>query len=352
MSAIAIKLAQGFLARNWKKIAAFIAFIILSFVILIATILAMFNQQQSSIGAYGTGQVPQAVRQYEEPIKEELAKYGRQDQINVVLAIVTQESGGTASKDIMQASESLGLPPNTIQDPKYSIKIGVKYFDEVLDQAESAGVDVDTTIQSYNMGNGYISFVSQNGGKHSKELAQQFSNQMKSRLGWSVYGDPNYVDNVKRYMGGATNGNVVVITGDGELQSPYAGNDKSTYITTSEFGGRIDPISGKSSLHGGTDLAPLGGANLPIGSAEKGVVIFSGFSPSGGNMVQIQHENGLITVYMHMVSTPIVNQGETVEKGQILGNTGTSGYSTGIHLHFEVHEGQGNKVNPRNYVQF
>ena len=352
MSAIAIKLAQGFLARNWKKIVAFIAVIILSFVILVATILAMISQQQSSMGTYGTGQIPQAVRQYEEPIKAELAKYGRQDQINVVLAIITQESGGTASKDIMQASESLGLAPNTIQDPSYSIEVGVKYFDQVLTKAENAKVDIDTAIQSYNMGGGYINFVSQNGGKHSTELAQNFSNQMKSQLGWSVYGDPNYVDNVKRYMGGATNGNVVTITADGELQSPYASNDVSSYITTSEFGGRTDPISGRSSLHGGIDLAPIGSASLPIGTAEKGIVIYSGFSSTGGNMVQIQHENGLVTVYMHMASTPIVNIGETVEKGQIIGYTGTSGYSTGIHLHFEVHEGQGNKVNPRKYVQF
>lgn len=355
MSAIATKLAQGFLSKHWKKIVAFIVSVIISVLILIMVIVAViasFFQQSSTMGSYGTGQVPQAVKQYESAITEELKKYGREDQINVVLAITTQESGGTASKDIMQASESLGLAPNTIQDPNYSIEVGVRYFDQVLTEAENAGVDVDTAIQSYNMGSGYIDFVSNNGGKHSKELAQQFSNQMKSQLGWGVYGDPNYVDHVKRYMGGATNGNAVVVTGEGDLQHPYAGNDPSSYITTSEFGYRSDPYSGVSTLHAGIDLAPMGSANLPIGVAEKGVVILNTYHFSGGNMMYVQHENGLVTAYLHMVTRPAVSVGETVEKGQIIGHTGTTGKSTGVHLHFEVHEGRGNQVNPRKYVEF
>ena len=122
--------------------------------------------------------------QYQTEIEAELKKYGLDEHINLVLAIVTQESGGTGSLDIMQSSESLGLPPNTIKDPSYSIQVGVKYFNRVVKDTEKAGADIDTAIQAYNMGHGYIDFVAKNGGEHSKELAQEFSNEMKARLGW------------------------------------------------------------------------------------------------------------------------------------------------------------------------
>src|SRR5699024_6656857 len=134
----------------------------------------MMLQNASSLGTYGAGEVPPAVRQYEAPMKSELAKYGREDDINVVLAITSQESGGTASLDIMQASESLGLAPNTIRNPQKSIEGGVKYFDTVMNHAESAGVDIDTSIQSHKSGSNYIDCVAQKYSKHSVDHSTQF----------------------------------------------------------------------------------------------------------------------------------------------------------------------------------
>lgn len=331
-----------------KWVVLFVTIFIIGIVILV-TVISMMLQNASSLGTYGAGEVPPAVRQYEAPMKAELAKYGREDDINIVLAITSQESGGTASLDIMQASESLGLTPNTIRDPQKSIEVGVKYFDTVMNHAESAGVDVDTAIQSYNMGGGYIDFIAQNGGKHSKELAQKFSNQMKSQLGWSVYGDPNYVDNVKRYMGGAT-GSVGVIE-DGILQNPFA-HQKGKYITTSEFDpNRLDPVLGVTLSHNGIDLAPNGGANITVASAGDGVVTYAGFDGSAGNFVIVRHDNNILTRYLHLDSMAVkINQ--TVKKGDILGTAGTTGRSTGVHLHFEVLQGEGNPVNPRQYINF
>lgn len=338
-----------------KKILPIIVTFIIVIVIVIAMIVSLLGQ--SSLGTYGTGEIPEAVLVYKPHIEEELKKYGREEHINVLLAITTQESGGTASLDIMQSSESLGLPPNTISDPLYSIKVGVSYFDEVMTEAENAGVDVDTAIQAYNMGNGYIDFVAANGGEHSEELAQQFSNQMKAQLGWSVYGDPNYVSNVKRYMGEAMN-NVGVVTAEGILQDPYVNhNQGENYIVTSEFGGRIHPKTGEYKPHNGIDLAPIGSANLPIASAGNGTVIFSGYTHGGGYTITIRHdgylaENGetLHTRYVHLSQPPFFKVGETVFKGDVIGLTGTTGTSTtGVHLHYEVEEGLGNPVNPRKY---
>lgn len=339
------------LYRFRKPILTIIGLLTLSFIILVSVI-AMFLQQQSSNATYGQGQVPQAVLQYKGAMQKELDKYGMSDQINVLLAITTQESGGVASKDIMQASESLGLAPNTIQDPQKSIEVGVKYFVEVVKQAKSAGTDIDTAIQSYNMGSGYIDFIAKNGGKHSNELAQQFSSMMKAKLGWPVYGDPNYVDNVKRYLGNANGGSVGNVSGNAKLQNPYASNDKSKYVVTDEFGPRIDPKTYEASTHKGIDLAPYGSASLPITSAGDGTVIFSGFAGTAGNAVKIQHEGNLFTVYMHLASPSPLKAGQTIKKGDFLGYTGTTGYSTGVHLHFEVEEGDSNEVNPRNYINW
>jgi len=366
MSAIGTYVAVSFWQKYKKPILMTIAVFAFAAFLFVSMVIGLFtqSQQQSEMGTYGAGDVPEAVQQWEPEIQSKLDEVGRGEHINLVLAITTQESGGTASLDIMQASESLGLPPDTIQDPMTSIEVGVNYFDEVMTQAEEAGVDTDTAIQSYNMGNGYIDFVADNGGEHSVELAQQFSDQMKAQTGWSTYGDPNYVEHVKRYMGDPENPegeseSVGQGTAQGELQHPYHGQDPSSYVTTSEYGMRHHPIYDTGRLHAGIDLAPNGSANIPVASAAEGVVVYKAFDPSGGNMVIIRHDdyqadNGetLHTAYMHLESPATVGQGERVEKGQIIGNTGTTGGSTGVHLHFEIHEGRGNQVNPRNYMDF
>lgn len=339
-----------------KKVIGCGIFLILSLVMFIGIVASLLN---TNIGSYGSGEIPEAVKQWEPQITKELEKYGRAEHINLLLAIVAQESGGTASLDIMQASESLGYPPNTITDPLYSIEVGVAYFDEVMTEAENADVDIDTGIQAYNMGNGYINFVSENGGNHTKELAQQFSDQMKAQLGWNVYGDPNYVDNVKQYLGEYTSGESVgQATAFGELQHPYLGQE-GQFSVTSEFGIRTHPVYQTSRLHAGIDLAPNGGRNIPITSSGEGVVIYNDYSSGGGWMIIIRHteytgDNGqmLHTSYLHLSQKSPLGVGQEVDKGQFIGNTGTTGTSTGVHLHFEVHEGQGNPVNPRKYLDF
>lgn len=349
MSAIASKIAIQEAIKHRKKIAMLLLILIMAFIIIVASVLSFFQNQQAS-KTFEQGEIPQAVLQYQEAIQKELAKYGREEHLNLVLAITTQESGGTASLDIMQASESLGLAPNTIQDPQYSIEVGVRYFDQVLDEAENAEVDLATAVQSYNMGSGYINFVANNGGKHTTELAQQFSSQMKSRLGWNVYGDPNYIENVKRYLGEATGGgNVGNHVGDHGLQNPYI-HQEGKYQVTSEFSlNRVNPVTGILKAHTGIDLAPNGSTNLSIASAGDGFVTFAGMYSDGNIAVHIQHPNGLTTKYLHLSQMPTVKINQEVKAGDIIGLTGTTGNSTGVHLHFEILEGT-TPVNPRNYL--
>lgn len=114
------------------------------------------------------------VAKYTPMIEEELIKIGLEEHTVTVAALMMQESKGKGG-DPMQASESAGLAPNTIQDPKQSIHQGVKYFQRAVNYGEEKHVDFPTIIQAYNMGIGYIDFIAKNGGKHSEELAKKFS---------------------------------------------------------------------------------------------------------------------------------------------------------------------------------
>ena len=107
---------------------------------------------------------------------EKYAKaYGVEEYVNILLAIIQVESGGTA-EDVMQSSESLGLPPNSLSTEE-SIKQGVKYFSELLASSERLSVDLESVIQSYNYGGGFLGYVANRGNKYTFELAQSFSKE-------------------------------------------------------------------------------------------------------------------------------------------------------------------------------
>ncbi len=100
-----------------------------------------------------------------QPTVEKYAKeYGISDYVNYLLAIMQVESGGTAT-DVMQSSESMGLPPNSLSTEE-SIKQGCKYFSELLKSAEAKGCDIDTVVQAYNYGGGFIDYVAKHGKKY------------------------------------------------------------------------------------------------------------------------------------------------------------------------------------------
>jgi len=101
----------------------------------------------------------------------------------------------------------------------------------------------------------------------------------------------------------------------------------------SPFGWRIDPFTGRSALHTGMDFEAETGT--PILAAAGGVVVRQELNPAYGNMVEIDHGNNLITRYAH-ASRVFVKQGDLVRRGQKIAAVGTTGRSTGPHLHFEV----------------
>jgi len=132
------------------------------------------NQTSEKQPAIVQKRISNSVEYYMPVLREELKNVNLEQYTVVLAAIMEQESRGEGG-DPMQASESAGLPPNTIKDPNKSIAQGVKHFQATLTYGNEKNVDFQTIIQAYNMGRGYIDFISQRGGKHSIELAKEFS---------------------------------------------------------------------------------------------------------------------------------------------------------------------------------
>ena len=150
-----------------------------------------------------------------QPMVEKYAReYGISEYVNVLLAIIQVESGGTA-EDVMQSSESLGLPPNSL-DTESSIKQGCKYFASLLSSCKNQGIDdLNVAIQSYNYGGGYVGYVAGKGKKHTFNLAESFAREksggkkvtytnpiaVAKNGGWRYgYGNMFYVELLNQYL--------------------------------------------------------------------------------------------------------------------------------------------------------
>lgn len=314
--------------KNWRAIAIALTFL---FLVPLIAIFAPFaidknTPEAPNGGVGGQAVVSEAVRRYEPIVREFAAKYGVEGYTEILLAKMMQESGGQGG-DPMQASESLGLPPNAITNPVVSIEAGVKYFSQVFKQAKG---DIKLTLQAYNFGGGFIPYALERGG-YSKEVAADFSAMMAAKMGWSRYGDINYVDNVLRYFEGSLEAQPV---------NSYGWTKPANGEITSPFGTRFDPFSGVPTFHKGADL----GCNrkpIPIYAAKPGKVSRAGWeNPNNhkqgyGKRIYISHSEGLETVYAHL-SNIMVKPGQEVKQGQQIGTCGTTGSSTGEHLHFEL----------------
>ena len=120
----------------------------------------------------------------------------------------------------------------------------------------------------------------------------------------------------------------------------------SRYIT-SYFGRRVHPVYKTVKVHNGLDIGGPNGTNIV--AANSGTVIVSEYSSSYGNYIVISHGGGVTTLYAHM-SARLVSVGASVSRGQVIGREGSTGISTGPHLHFEVAV-NGVRRDPLSYVR-
>lgn len=128
----------------------------------------------------------------------------------------------------------------------------------------------------------------------------------------------------------------------GQFQWP----SNTTRLVTSPYGYRIHPVTGRSRFHSGIDIGASYGTDIL--AASDGVVIVSGYNSGGyGNYVVINHGGGYTTLYAHC-SSLLVSKGQSVSRGQIIAKCGSTGMSTGPHIHFEV-QYNGKTTNPMQY---
>jgi murein DD-endopeptidase MepM/ murein hydrolase activator NlpD len=136
------------------------------------------------------------------------------------------------------------------------------------------------------------------------------------------------------------------VRSDVERQEALAGATPSIWPTygwlTGTFGGRPDPFTGEPAFHQGLDIATEKGR--PVYATANGVVDSASYSGQYGNLIVLRHEFGLVTKYGHL-SRFSVKTGDTVQRGQIIGYVGSTGRSTGAHLHYEV-LASGKLINP------
>lgn len=112
------------------------------------------------------------------------------------------------------------------------------------------------------------------------------------------------------------------------------------------FGYRKDPLNSKVAFHSGVDIdAKMGD---PVRTTAAGTVIHAGWYHSLGKTVKLKHQNGFITVYGHLSKIKVIN-GQKVSEGDLIGNVGSTGRSTGPHLHYEILK-EKKKVNPKKYM--
>ncbi len=298
----------------------------------------------------GSARVSPEVAQYKGAVFDELSKYNLSQYTELLLALMMQESGGRGN-DPMQASESYCGYIGCITDPQLSIEQGVYYFTQVLEQAN---YDVPLALQSYNFGLGFITYVMQNGGSYSKELAISFSQMMYERLKHTgiyrchrpeaiehqaCYGDIGYVDAVMRYLPTLGVDSPVI---DGDLNSPL---DRDLYVTSS-FGWR--DLGFGPEFHKGIDFRC--NESNSVHSIKDGKIVYAGWSNGYGNLVTVQHGDYDYSSYAHLDRIDVSN-GQQVSGGSQLGMCGNTGRSFGSHLHFEIKtEMWGGQMDPAQFL--
>lgn len=293
--------------------------------------------------------------------------YGISDYIGLAYALIMVENPGTdGTDDIMQSSESAGYPGPGYLTGEASVKQGCKHLAQQIKNGQDQNVDIWGVMQGYNFGSAYIPWLANRGGVNTTDLAEVYSRTVVApSLGNTTGATYPYVNAVSQ-----ADGRTYLYVNGGNFH--YAAmirqyvkvNESSGYVVpiskpvtvTSEFGYRYHPITGSYELHNGIDLVN-GNATTPIYASAAGEVVISGSYPDWyGNYVVIKHADGLYTGYAHQ-SQLRVSVGDTVNQGQQIGNMGTTGPSTGPHLHFQFFTNgpwpsNSDFINPREHINF
>lgn len=139
----------------------------------------------------------------------------------------------------------------------------------------------------------------------------------------------------------------ILIERESQSEFSVSGRPVNRGYISSSFGRRIDPFTGNLAFHQGVDFS-TGDAGAEVFAVAAGVVTYAGEKQGFGKMVQVDHGNGFETIYAHDQKV-LVKVGDVVKKGQVIALSGSTGRSSGPHVHFEVHK-NGRVVDPASYI--
>lgn len=256
----------------------------------------------------------------------------------LVLAIIMQESSGDYKNtpDVMQSSESKGLSPNSFQTPEESIEQGVFYLYTIFKMGIELGMkdtnnDIKVYIQSYNFGVGFLTYYVQNEALTLDECIKEF---VVSKGG--KYGDSEYIKHVLSFLNYSES--------TGEFAKPLNQGNQ----ITERFGTVENPTGYGSRFHKGIDIGCQ--TNEVVYASQDGQVLMAQYNGAYGNYILLKHGEDTETAYAHLNGYNVSAE-QSVKQGDVIGYCGSTGWSTGNHLHYEVHINK-EFVNPETYFDY
>ena len=345
-AAVTVRAARALISALAGLVGGTGVFVLLA-VVLLGGALSAFGSSPGT-GVYTP--VSAEVEAFDPIIRIYATQHGIPEYVDLIKAVMMQESGGNVELvggDVMQCAEGMGLPVGTPVDPERSIDFGTSIIANNLQLAGATGPGdiphISLALQGYNFGNGYISWARARGG-YSKDNAREFSIWQAGIHGWSGYGDIDYVDHVLRYYPLAANplGGAIAIA-EGRFAFPFPGHTWDTYPG-----------------HNGIDISFANCYGEPVYACAPGTVryIQGGWTPahgvsnmwSFGNCVVVDHTDGWQSVYAHL-SRLAVTPGTPIRQGQLVGYIGSTGNSTGPHLHLALYYHGSAGENGMNYAE-
>ena len=255
-----------------------------------------------------------------------------------------------AAAEVVTVQEGLEAEKDELELVKEELDAAQVVLDEK--RAEADAVLVELVKKGYELENLYVEMEAKEE-EFLKEIAQKEKEYTEAKRQEYIQYMSTYVTQPPATQAGSTGGSSSSgssSSGSSSSSRPSGGGAwlvscAYTYVS-SPFGNRDAPTAGASTYHQGVDLAAPEGT--PIYASRTGVVTTATFGKSAGYYVSINHGDGFSSIYMHMTRY-VVSKGQAVSAGQLIGYVGSTGTSTGNHLHFGISY-NGSYVNPAHYI--